>query len=342
MKALYATAPREYGLADRPMPSLADDEAMVRVARAGFCMNDLRLRDGMLTSVVYPLVPGHQFVGEVESVGPAVTDLEPGARVAAHSYVVCGRCYKCRSGAGPHDCERFRVMGFSRDGGLAEYCAVPARHLFRLADQVTMDRASLVENLANAVAAVRVADPRTAEKVMVVGATPIGLLAVQVARLVSPAVLALAGVGARRLAMGRRLGATHTVGLDDDPSKALHAILGGYGADAVIVCGYGRTDLELAMGLVGSGGRIVVEGHFDPTVEVRLSPFELLVSRSVSLQANRGWRTEDFAKAVDLVTKDMVDTEALITHRLPLESWERAFETFTDPEAQAVQVVLEP
>ena len=343
MKALYATAPGEYGLADRPVPRLAADEVLVRVARAGFCMNDLRLRAGILTSVAYPLVPGHQFAGEVESIGRAVTGFAVGERVVAHSYVVCGRCYNCRAGAGPHDCEQFRVMGFSRDGGLAEYCAVPEKHLFRLADHVTMDQASLVENLANAVAAVRLAAPQPAERVLVVGATPIGLLAVQVVSLVTPAVLVLAGSGDRRLELARGLGATDTVSLDGDASrKELSAILGRSGADAVIVCGYGRADLEVAMDTVGSGGRIVVEGHFDPTVEVTLAPFSLLVARSVSLQANRGWRTEDFAKALELVTRKMVDVDALITEKLPLESWKTAFETFADPEAQAVQLVLEP
>ena len=343
MKALYTTAPGRYGLADRPRPEVAADEVLVRVSRAGFCMNDIRIREGVLTSVAFPLIPGHQFAGCVEACGADVSRLSVGDRVVAHSYVTCGQCYACRTGPALHDCDEFTIAGFTRDGGLAEYNTLPERYAYRLADHVTMDEASLVENTANAVAAVRVGDPGVTDRVVVIGATPIGLLAAQVARLVSPRVLALAGTGSARLGLAESLGATHTVDLRDDaPRDALDAILGGRGANVVIVCGYSAAELELAMDLVGATGRIVVEGHFDPAVGVTFSPFTLLVAKSVALQANRGWMTRDFVKALDLVARGMVEVAPLITHRLPLESWETGFDIFTDSEGDAVQVVLEP
>ena len=306
-------------------------------------MNDIRLRAGLIPSVVYPLTPGHQFAGEVHSAGADASEFAQGDRVVVHSYVVCGKCSQCRAGAGPHDCETFRTMGFSRDGGMAEYCAVPARHLFRLEERVTMEAASLVENLANAVAAVRTSSPPVGGKIVIIGATPIGLLAVQVARLLSPSALILAGRSAGRLRLAADLGATGTVDTaDEGHRRELSRLTGERGADTAIVCGYEGSDLQLALDIAGSGGVVHVEGHFDPTVEVPLSPSRHLLSKALTLTVNRGWRTEDFARAVDLVTSSVVDVLPLVTHRYPLYEWEAAFDTFTDTDGEAVQVVLTP
>ncbi len=341
MKALYATAPAEYGLADRPKPAPGVGEALVKVARTGFCMNDVRVREGVLRHG-YPVIPGHQFAGVVEACGAEVSYLTPGDRVAVHSYVLCGQCPSCRRG-GVHDCDNFRILGFTLDGGLAEYCAAPARCLFRLPDHVTLEEGSLVENLASAVAAVRLARLEVAERVVIVGATPIGLLALQVAGLASPSTLVMAGAGDRRLDLAERLGASHTVDIEQaEMQESLTDILGTRGADAVLVCGYSRAEAELAMEIVGSLGRIVIEGHFDPTVEITLSPHRLLVTRAVSVQANRGWLTPDFERAHALVANGMVDVKSLVTHTFPLQDWEQAFDLFTSGESQAVQVVLAP
>ena len=108
MKALYTTAPGEYGLADRPRPRPAQDEVVLRVKSAGFCYNDLRIRSGVLTEMGFPFVPGHQFAGVVEECGPGVKYTQPGDRVAVHAYVLCGMCASCRTG-GTHECEGPRL-----------------------------------------------------------------------------------------------------------------------------------------------------------------------------------------------------------------------------------------
>ena len=153
----------------------------------------------------------------------------------------------------------------------------------------------------------------------------------------------MAGAGDRRLALAERLGATHTVDIEQEEMReSLTEILGTRGADTVLVCGYTRGEAELAMETVGSLGRIVIEGHFDPTAEITLSPHRLLVARAVSVQANRGWLTPDFLRAHELVAGGMVDVKPLVTHTFALQDWEQAFDIFTNPESQAVQVVLAP
>ena len=235
------------------------------------------------------------------------------------------------------------MLGMTLDGGLAEYCAVPARHLYKLPDHVTLEEGALIENLANAVAAVRNAELQAGERVVVIGAWSVAMLALQVAQQYNPGVLALVGTGPQRLAIGKRLGGTHAVDLDEeDARERLNEALDRRGADAVLMCGTTRKELELAMEAVATGGRIVVEGHFDPEVTVTYSPFHLLVARSVTLRANRGFTTPDYTRAYHLLSDGEVDVKSLITSRFPLEDWESAFDAFTGPASQAVQVLLTP
>ena len=340
MKALYTTAPGEYGLADRPEPRPGHGEAVLRVESAGFCYNDLRIRSGVLTEMGFPFVPGHQFAGVVEECGPGVKYTRPGDRVAVHAYVLCGMCASCRTG-GTHDCERFQGLGFTLDGGLAQYNAAPERCLFMLPDHVDMEQGALLENLANATAAVRRLGLGLAERVLVIGATPIGLLAVQVARLYSPRSLVLAGAGEGRLAVGAALGASGTVEVrSHDVVEQVQDALGG-DADAVLICGYARRDFELAMATVASTGRVLLEGHYDPLVTVTLAPRDL-VAKSVTMVPNRGWSTPDYQQALDLVSCGMVDVKAVITHRFSLEKWEAAFDLFADVDGGALHIGIEP
>ena len=340
MRALYTTAPGEYGLADRPYPVPAPDEAVLRVESAGFCYNDLRVRSGVLTEMGFPFVPGHQFAGVVQECGPGVKYTKPGARVAVHPYVLCGMCASCRTG-GTHSCERFQALGFTLDGGLAQYAAVPEECLFALPDHADMEQGALLENLANAAAAIRRLRLSLAERVLVIGATPIGLLAVQVARLHSPRALVVAGAGEERLAVGATLGATGAVEVRSaDVVEQVRDALGG-NADAVLLCGYAKRDFELAMKAVGWTGRVLVEGHYDPLVTVPFAPRDL-VTKNITLVPNTGWSTPDYQQALDLVSCGMVDVKAVITHRYPLERWEEAFALFADVDGGALHVCIEP
>ncbi len=235
------------------------------------------------------------------------------------------------------------MLGITLDGGLAEYCTVPARHLNKLPDHVTLEEGSLIENLANAVAAVRNADLSPGERVVVIGSWSMAMCAVQVARLHSPTTLVLVGIGEKRLALGKELGASKSIDLNSTglSDRVLHA-LGGHGADVVLVCEGGVKELQLAMDVIATDRRIVVDGHFDPTVTLELAPIPLLVRRAVTLCGNRGFTTPDYSRAHALMSEGVVDVKPLITYRFGLDAWDDAFRAFTDPERWAVQVLIAP
>ena len=286
MKALCARSPGEYGLTEAAVPEPRAGEALVKVAAAALCPNEDRLRRGVLATVTYPVIPGHQFAGTVEACGLGVEEFRAGEWVAVHPYVVCGHCPVCRGGGPTHDCERFAMIGFTLGGGLAQYCAVPARHLYRLPDRISPAAGALIENAANAVSCLRNARIRLRDRVVVFGSWSLAMLVVQLARMQSPRALILAGTGDRRLALAESLGADATVDLDTEaPDRRLHDLLEGRGADVAILCGPSAADLEIASDLAASGGRIVIDGHVDPQASLRLPPVGWLIARDVTVTA---------------------------------------------------------
>ncbi len=337
MKALYTTGPGDYGLVERPNPVPRSDEALIQVAHAGLCHTDVIIRSGEAGHVCYPFVPGHEFSGVVEVCGSQVVGLEPGDRVAVHTILACGQCLPCHKGD-TLACERYDELGSRRDGGFAEYCTVPARYLFRLPDQVGLPEGAMAEPLANAVSAVRQADLALGDRVVIIGPGPIGLLALQVARLAHPSVLVLVGTRDERLCLGERLGATHTVNARRDGAlDTLRRILDGKGADAIIECAGTPSALRLAMDVVGYRARVVIEGVHDQGEEFGISPYRML-AQSCRLVGVAGWTTADFARAVELIALGLVDVKPLITHTLPLEEWETGFHLATERKDEAIKV----
>jgi L-iditol 2-dehydrogenase len=301
-------------------------------------VNDLRSCRGINPAARYPLIPGHQFSGIVEACGLAVKYLEPGDRVAVHTYAVCGHCRACRT-CDTHGCEQLEILGITVDGGFAEYCAVPSSCLYLLPDHVTLAQGAMVEPLANAVAAVRRSRLTTGGRAVVIGRSPIGLLALQVARLCHPSMLVSVGAIDEQAVLAERLGATHTITAEpEDAQEMVMDLMSPGGADAVIEC-TGLSDwVELAMAVIGWRGWIVVEGHSDPAQMVSLSPFGLLVARSVRMMGNCGWETADFVKALDLISSGLVGVDALIGPAYSLTQWEAAFEAVASCMSEPPQV----
>jgi threonine dehydrogenase-like Zn-dependent dehydrogenase len=337
MKAIYASAPDDYRLVERPKPTPAADQALVRVVRASLCHTDVIIRDGVAGHTRYPFIPGHEFAGVVEECGPEVKHIQPGDRVAVHTIYACGQCPSCHRGDTIF-CEHRDELGSSADGGFAEYCAVESRFLFKLPAHVSLAEGALLEPLANAVSAVRHANVRMGEKAVVSGPGPIGVLVLQVARLFNPAHLVLVGTREQRLALADRFGATSRVNIRSGGAQdQLRAILGKGGADVVLDCAGTRSALQLALDIIGPRGRIAIEGVHGIDEMLPISPYYLM-AQAVSLIGVCGWVTADYAQALALVSNRLVDVRSLITHTYPLEEWEAAFDMITEHKDEAIKV----
>lgn len=335
MKAAVLHGPRALRVETVDAPTPGPGEVLVRVAAAGICGTDYRIWSGD-RPVSYPLIPGHEFVGEVVAVGPDVGRLAPGDRAAIEPNWGCGRCDLCREGSGNLCLERTAV-GIDRAGGFAELVVLPERACWPAPRGLPDERLLLTEPLAVVVRAVARAAPRDGECAAVVGAGTLGLLALQVLRARGCRVLVVSRTD-RRLGLARDLGAAATVALGaGDPVAAARRLSGRDGVDLVVETAGTATAIELALGQVGfvrPGGRVVLTGLPHEPASI---PFFWVVRREIDIRGSMIYQRE-FAEALSLLADGVVDVGPILTHRFPLDAIEEALATHQRPEAIKVAV----
>jgi threonine dehydrogenase-like Zn-dependent dehydrogenase len=335
MKAAVLAGPRGFRLETLSDPIAGAGEVLVRVRAAGICGTDYRIWTGE-RRVRYPLIPGHEFIGDVVAVGPGVTRVAPGHRVAVEPNWGCGACDLCRAGSG-NLCLARTAVGIDRDGGFAELSALPERACWPAPSELASDILLFTEPLAVVTRAVARAAPRPEETAAVVGAGTLGLLALQVLRARGCRVLVVGRTG-RRLALARELGADSTVaGAGQAVVDAARRLAGRDGVDLVVETAGTAEAVELSLGQVGlvrPGGRVVLTGL--PHEPARIE-FFWIVRREIDIRGSMIYR-EEFGEAVALLAGGRVQVEKLLTHRFPLGAIDAALAAHRDPASIKVAV----
>ncbi len=335
MKAAVLRAPRSLRVEEVAPPAPGPGEVLVRVAAAGICGTDYRIWTGE-RPVRYPLTPGHEFVGEVAAVGPGVSRLDVGERVAVEPNWGCGRCDLCREERA-NLCLARVAVGIDRAGGFAELAVLPERACWPAPAGLAAERLLLTEPLAVVTRAVARAAPRAGESAAVVGAGTLGLLALQLLRARGCRVLVVSRTP-RRLALARTLGAEATVALTGgDAAAAARALSGRDGVDLVVETAGTTGAVELVLGQVGfvrPGGRVVLTGLAHEPARVS---FFWLVRREIDVRGSIIYQRE-FGEALELLARGALDVAPLLTHRFPLAAIEEALEAHRRPDAIKVAV----
>ena len=335
MKAAVLTGPRAFRLETVRDPTAGAGEALVRVGAAGICGTDYRIWTGE-RHVRYPLIPGHEFIGDVVAVGPGVTRVAPGDRVAVEPNWGCGTCDLCREGSG-NLCLARTAVGIDRDGGFAELAVLPEGACWPAPAGLASDVLLFAEPLAVVTRAVGRAAPRPGETAAVVGAGTLGLLALQLLRARGCRVLVV-GRTDRRLGLARDLGADSTVaGAGEGVADAARRLAGRDGVDLVVETAGTAEAVELSVGQVGfvrPGGRVILTGlpHDPARVE-----FFWVVRREIDIRGSMIYR-EEFGEAVALLAAGQIRVEALLTHRFPLAAIDAALAAHRDPASIKVAV----
>jgi L-iditol 2-dehydrogenase len=341
MRAAVLRGPRALAIESVEAPRAGPGEVLLRVRAAGICGTDYRLFTGE-RPVAYPLVPGHEFIGEVADTGAGVGRVAVGDRVAVEPNWGCGRCDLCRDGSG-NLCLARTAVGIDRAGGFAELCVLPERACWVAPSGLTDDQLLLTEPLAVVVRAVARATPRAGESAAVIGAGTLGLLALQVLRAHGCRVLVVSRT-ARRLALARALGAERVVALGDeggDAVEAARALSGRDGVDLAVETAGTATAVEFILGRVGfvrPGGRVVLSGLPHEPAAI---PFFWLVRRELDVRGSMIYQQE-FGEALALLARGAVEIAPLLTHRFPLGDIGAALEAHRQPGAIKVAVRLTP
>jgi L-iditol 2-dehydrogenase len=335
MRAVVVRGPRQMGLEERPRPAPGPDQVLVRVRYSACCATDFDLIDGTMPDQArYPIVLGHEWSGEVVEAPPDHRDLI-GRPVVADNLVTCGRCPACLAGR-PNLCPRMDELGFSLDGAHADYLVTLARSVHVLPAGVPLEAAALTEPLGVALYGTRRARVGLGDRVLVLGAGPIGLLALQTAIAAGAREVWQADRRAERLALAARLGAAVTVDVSrDDLLPALARAR--FAPDVVMECSGSPDAFALAIKAVRAGGRVGVLGYYSDEL-TRIRPSDIMMRDLELIGAVCPTGTWD--AAVGLLAGGRVDTRALITHVLPLERFEEAY-ALARGHPGVVKVVLE-
>lgn len=318
-----------------------ESDALVRVSTAAICGSDIHLIHGHMGQLPRGTVLGHEFVGVVEQVGPGVTRFRPGDRVVAACTTGCGTCWYCHNGF--HcQCEQRSAFGhgplIGREipGGQAERVRIPFAdtNLHRVPDAVSDEQALFVGDiLATAYVAARNAEFRPGDAVAVIGAGPVGLLALDCARLFGASTLISLDVVPGRLELARARGA-QTVDADAiDALAVVRQLTDGRGPDAVIDAAGGSTTLNVALEAVRPRGVVSVVGvPGDPTYEFPAGP---MMAKEVTIRFGLGDPAVG-PRLMALIANGRLDPSTLVSHRLPLEEAADGYELFQARKATKV------
>jgi L-iditol 2-dehydrogenase len=334
MRAVVVERPGAAALRRVPIPEPGRGEVLVRVGAAGICGSDVEVLEGRRPAryVRYPIIPGHEWAGTVERVGPGVETVEGGTAVVAEGFRACGDCARCREGRTNLCTAEYAETGFTHAGAFAEFLCVPARVVHPLPAGSDLAAAAVLEPAACVAQGLLEVDLRPGMTIAVVGSGTLGLLAVALLDRVSPARLALVGARAARLELGRALGATETWNArrDERPEPGFDLVFEATGTVAGA-----RTAVELAR----RGGVVVLEGISGDRGGIDA---DTVVLGHLRLQGVFGASRAAWRWVTELFAAGLLDTEPLVSHSFRLEEHAAAFAALADREGGALKVQLTP
>jgi 2-desacetyl-2-hydroxyethyl bacteriochlorophyllide A dehydrogenase len=319
--ALVFESPMQAVVQNREIPTPGPGEALVKIAYSSFCGSDLSLFRGVWHGFSYPVVPGHEWSGEVVAAGSPDVEEWVGRRVVGDLTCGCGRCSACAGGEQVL-CEDLQELGFTRDGSCADYMTIPVRNLFTLPEHMPMRAASQVEPLAVALHALSAIDLRAGEKVAILGAGGIGLTLMQAAKATGAEVTVVSEPVAERREFAAALGAT---AVSDAGGGALTKLMDARPElvpDVVLEASGYPVAVQEALEVVRPGGRVCLIGYrVGQTAELApsVATIKALTIRGVLGPGGR------FADAIDMIAGGL-PIGPLLTHEFPLQDAKKALE----------------
>ena len=322
---------------ERQITGLGPDEVLVKVQASAICGSDLHIARGLHPSAPLPVTIGHEFAGDVAAVGSGVTKAKVGQRVTVEPSIVCGKCDACRHGEYSY-CEHISFTYRNGDGAMADYVVVKEPYVYELPDYLTYETGALVEPLAVATHAVRRADIRLGEAVLIIGAGAIGMMVAAMCRRAGAASIIIADFSDNRLELALQVGATAAVNSGKvDLEQEVSRLTGGKGVDKSFEC-VGRESCfnQAIMTLKRNGTATIIGIYEKPQVQFTASR---LVTHEIHIQGAQSY-CWDFPIAI--ATARDLPLEKFITHRFPLSGLQQALDCALDPQSGSVKVVVKP
>jgi len=339
MLAAYLVKPGRFELRNVPMPSVGDDQVLVKIARTGICGTDMHIFNGHYAADKLPLIPGHEFTGTVVESGKNVEGTKVGQSVVVDMNIGCGHCYWCRRNE-ILNCPDMQQMGITINGAFAEFIAVPARLVIAAPDKTPQAVLALTEPLACVVRAARKARITFGQSVVVIGAGPIGNLHVQLLRTIGAAPIIVSDISRDRVRLALEAGADYGV---TDPAELEATVMRateGRGADIVIESVGHPSLYQTAMQLIRKGGHVAAFGLTGAGETLPVDILQTILEEN-SIKGSVAGMGQDMHDSLTLLTHGRIRTEAFTGATFPLADIQSAFDSLVDrPEDLKTQIVM--
>ena len=311
MKAAVLTDKMKMEIQELPVPTPLENEVIVKVKACGICGTDQHIYHGQPGSaeVEFPIVLGHELAGEVVQVGGKVTQFTAGDRVSIDPNMYCGECDYCR-GNRQHLCENLQAVGVTRNGGMGEFCAVPAANCYTLPDQLSYEEGAMIEPLGCVLHGINQIKIRPGASVLIIGGGYIGLMMLQMTKLygASPVVVSEPDQTKHQLAI--QLGADEAITpaeLEQKPD----------GFDIVIECVGRKESMTQAVSMAKKGGSVLLFGVSAPDTKIEVKPFDIF-SKELTIKGSFiNPHTHD--QAISLVQQGKVQIKPLLSHQFAMD-----------------------
>lgn len=329
MKAAVIEKPGTIVVREMPMPDVRDQEVLIRVVSSGICGTDIHIFRGEYIGT-YPVIPGHEFSGVVEAVGKKVTRLSEGDRVAVEPNIACDNCAACLENR-QNFCKNWNGIGVTLPGGMAEYVAVPEKAAFAIGD-IPFNSGAFVEPLSCVLHGVERAEIRLGDRVLIIGAGPIGILLSKSIQLQGAAEITHVERNGDRRKLARTVGA-----------REVHPSLEGLRGEEfeVVVDATGAPRLmEQALSLVRPGGKLLLFGVPPATSTLTLPAFPIFKNGLTVLSSYTSVRNSP--QAVRLLESESIDVKPLVSHELSLAEFRRGIEIIESGSDGVLKVLIHP
>ncbi len=329
MNAVVVERPGKVSIQRVDDPTPGPREALIQVEACGICGTDMHILKGELPSTHYPIIPGHEFCGEVVAVGREVEHLRVGDFVAVDPNLPCRECHSCQAGR-ENLCENYAAIGVTRAGACAELVAAPAANAFILPADLPRAWGTLVEPLSCAVHGFDRLGAKLADRYLIYGAGTMGLLMAQLARRAGAATVDVVDIKESRLPVAERLGADRTATSADDLDRP-------HGWEIVIDATGVVVAIEDGLRRVRRGGTFLMFGVTPAEAAATFSPFRVY-NEEITIVGSMAV-LHSFERARDLLVGGAIDAAAMITHRIALDGYDAAIAAFRSGDGLKIQVV---
>ncbi|MDP6795651.1 MAG: zinc-binding alcohol dehydrogenase family protein [Verrucomicrobiota bacterium] len=338
MKAIILEKPEHFTHADIDEPGQpGPGEALVEVHRVGICGTDVSGYLGKMPFFTYPVIPGHELGVQVVAVGEGVDRVNPGNRCSIEPYMNCGECYACRKGS-TNCCESLKVIGVHKNGGMCDRFVLPAHKLHPSA-KLTMEQLALVETLAIGCNCVNRAATQAGDKVLVIGAGPIGMATIEFLK-VAQAEITVMDMNEIRLQFCKeKLGVDHTVVFKKEGTEAdqLRVVNGGDLPNTVIDATGSHISMSNAFQYCSFTGQVLYVG----ITTQELSFKHVAIHRpELTIKASRNAVPGDFTRIISLIEDGVINTDPWLSHHASYDDFIDEFPNWLRPETGVIKAVL--